>query len=1327
MVGWCGCGAAAREALWRLIRYTCEEADRGRLSGRRLCRAIGRGGWPGGRRLRAAAATRLQTTGQAMPSFSHLANQSRSSELQKSLEEFESDGASLLQAAARTRHHLLSPAAASVLRSLAYDVSAECLPLAKLFAALAAVLSCAVAVGLGSTAAMLEADARGSSLRTTHRSGMKAQAGEEDSLCANLLVRRWRLEPYAVNYAAPAEGTTRLPGEEAPPPPVGGGGEAIVKVIRVHAAAVLAILAAGGRLRPLPLTSRAWVKAASGAGGPVAVSLDDVPRPAVIIEPWQPSHTASQPAAAAGTAAIARCGWPPAAETLFRELVNTVERGNAPAGGWAPLRLAGALGSVGEAGYVTGYGAELVLPSCSHCRLELLVVRVCSVAYGGHGHSRPRHHLTAEGLLVCHLTPQQAARAARKSQPAAAPGRGKAARSPQRQAKHGSPQRKAGGDGGGGGGSSYHFLLPPALAIDWAAAVSAGQALGGAAAGPPATPGPAGQRGAVLNDGTVVDRLWEVLDPAAPAGRFLVGEGFTPDNVPEAPAEVGRVDHGGGHFTFVRLSPTVRSAKPAYEEMLRQGKAHPLTGKKGGQQTAVQAATVWLADPLVRFAAPKMSPSQRVRASQIETAHAAAAGKTRRLRLSVYVLEAKGLPKMDKWGKADPFTLVRIIKPQMSEPLAALGGGGSRAGLDRTAAVQLSNTGGTVTVKLLAGKDLLPADSGLQSDPYVILRLKGLKPSADTAIARAKAEKTGSGTWAYFGKPVRSQTHAGTLDPVFDQSFALALPATCPGSADSSAVGVVRWAVELVVKDADTLGRDDFIGGAVVELDSAGVFAARLQPAKVGVAGAGGLVAQSVSMTARLLIDGAGPGSDQKQPVSEKLLAKAAKDSNNRRGVVDKATGQVDLGTLSLAISFDPQKPPAEPLPPPAEDGLQRKTEVVKNTLDPDWSEMIEVSLPAPGLGKDGLQIACVVLDWDRVGSDTPIGQLVLPLSAVTNAGPAGFGGWFKLAPTAGGPDNLPAGGLGELKLQCTAESVPPTAADAAREAEALYAAIAAEIFFPIELEVLCAQPSPAPPLGSTVIVQYSTVTGTTATGTAVAGPQFVETKGAVGTNFASRVFQLYITPASALLQLPHRSCSVSHRLTNLHQLRFELRPDRPPVQLQRIKLKLLADSGRELTAAAAGMDAGQDDADEFFTVQLGLVAAASPAEVEARPAQEPRAVLHPSARTATNVVVLPVGEHPPARPEQAAVVERETAWVGRAAAERWCPWAGAVDHVCNRCGMVSVPHLDGTLWPACLSEHGPPADFVLRPVADGLRTASLLLADRFHQIGWLSRPVAAV
>eukprot|EP01051_Picozoa_sp_SAG22_P026027 SAG22_NODE_8004_length_691_cov_1.954392_1_plen_208_part_01 len=56
MVGWCGCGGASREALWRLLRYVVEEADRGRLSSRRLCRCIGRGGWPGCRRLRASAA-----------------------------------------------------------------------------------------------------------------------------------------------------------------------------------------------------------------------------------------------------------------------------------------------------------------------------------------------------------------------------------------------------------------------------------------------------------------------------------------------------------------------------------------------------------------------------------------------------------------------------------------------------------------------------------------------------------------------------------------------------------------------------------------------------------------------------------------------------------------------------------------------------------------------------------------------------------------------------------------------------------------------------------------------------------------------------------------------------------------------------------------------------------------------------------------------------------------------------------------------------------------------------------------------------------------------
>ena len=57
-----------------------------------------------------------------------------------------------------------------------------------------------------------------------------------------------------------------------------------------------------------------------------------------------------------------------------------------------------------------------------------------------------------------------------------------------------------------------------------------------------------------------------------------------------------------------------------------------------------RAQVVWMAEPLVKFAAPELSAAQRRRVAAIEAEHAARAETTRRLRLQVYVLEARGLP-----------------------------------------------------------------------------------------------------------------------------------------------------------------------------------------------------------------------------------------------------------------------------------------------------------------------------------------------------------------------------------------------------------------------------------------------------------------------------------------------------------------------------------------------------------------------------------------------------------------------------------------------------------------------------------------------------------
>jgi hypothetical protein len=625
---------------------------------------------------------------------------------------------------------------------------------------------------------------------------------------------------------------------------------------------------------------------------------------------------------------------------------------------------------------------------------------------------------------------------------------------------------------------------------------------------------------------------------------------------------------------------------------------------------------------------PQLSTAQQATVASIEAEHASRALARRAARLQIYVLAARKLPKMDRWGKADPYVLVRPVQANRPDPTSASNNGGPPVD-------------GDVCVRVIGAKGLLPADKNGKSDPYVKLQLCGTNDD---------------------GKEQKTKSQKETLDPTFDEEFRFGVK-TLPADSNSTTTAA-DWRIELEVKDADSLGRDEFIGGCDVSL------------ADLDWRGLGGSQQARKRHTVKLL--------DRNGRIGDKVLAKSGRKS----GVLGEISFEIsfentpprlglsNLGQVDLELRFEPAPPDCVP----AVKGLQQQTTVMKGNLDPEWGELCELDLPATLLKSDShTQLQAVVYDWDRLGSDCPIAEVTLSVADIQRAGKGGYGGWYALKRTSGGPTMADGLGLGELKLQCTIEPLPQTAADAQREAEDCYEEIAQRVFIPLTVDVMCAQPPPVSAGGSTVVVQYQTVSGSTGTGTSIRERQFVMAEGAV---------------------------------------RFEMRPGQV-VQLQRIPLKLIADPSR--------FNDDGEPLDEFFTVRLGLAAATMPSDVDVdglRKLPEPTVKLHPTL-CSTVVSVLPPNKEPPADDTLEQKLEEATMWAAKSFADRWVPWSGEPEHVCNRCGRTSHQHLDGTLWEECLADHGPPAEYVCRPRVDGVR--SVVVAMRRHQAGWLSRPTAAV
>uniref|UniRef100_H2ZAE1 C2 domain-containing protein n=1 Tax=Ciona savignyi TaxID=51511 RepID=H2ZAE1_CIOSA len=64
--------------------------------------------------------------------------------------------------------------------------------------------------------------------------------------------------------------------------------------------------------------------------------------------------------------------------------------------------------------------------------------------------------------------------------------------------------------------------------------------------------------------------------------------------------------------------------------------------------------------------------------------------------------------------------------------------------------------------------------------------------------------------------------------------------------------------------------------------------------------------------------------------------------------------------------------------------GKKRKTQIIKETNQPEWNEELNLPLKFPSMCDS---IKLTIKDWDRIGSDDPIGTVIIPLSRISSTG----------------------------------------------------------------------------------------------------------------------------------------------------------------------------------------------------------------------------------------------------------------------------------------------------------------------------------------------------
>ena len=250
----------------------------------------------------------------------------------------------------------------------------------------------------------------------------------------------------------------------------------------------------------------------------------------------------------------------------------------------------------------------------------------------------------------------------------------------------------------------------------------------------------------------------------------------------------------------------------------------------------------------------------------------------------------------------------------------------------------MNRRGGSLAVTVIRCTGLLSADANGMSDPYVKLGLSA--PAGATRI-----------------QPARTKTQETTLNPMFGETFLF-----------SVAAGDCQLTVE--VMDADTIGKDEFIGHLVV--DVADLLSGWRQP--------------EVQQVFKI--------SDEK--VSPKLLKKCRDDVNPCGSVELRLafTGAAKLrppsdGVVSvtvvgcrglLAADFGGKSDPYVTVGVGAGGPVQR-TKTVAGSLDPSFEESFAFSVRAEG-PPEAYRLAIEVKDADRFGKDDYLGLFAMDIGS---------------------------------------------------------------------------------------------------------------------------------------------------------------------------------------------------------------------------------------------------------------------------------------------------------------------------------------------------------
>ena len=1309
------------------------------------------------------------------------------------------------------RWWLLSPLAVGVLAELAFDVAVESVPLQEFFAALHALLSACVALGVHVVAAELEADGR-----TSH------------------LVAQWGLScppPHGLATLGGLIGLLRLRGAGIMAAAAGPGAGSNARITAAARQEKLAnkksskrLAGTGGEalpLRPVPLSQRIWVRK-------LELTMDtpssgcEPPRPSLTVDAWAEAAPSVHAAAAAihassGGLPVPRLQWPPLANTIYERMVEAVEFGGGGMGlGWQAVRLtAGVHPSVQH-----GYMATPCFSVCKHCRLELLEMELAlASAPEGFGRDRPPHHRTAEGIAVCHAE-----------------------------------------------GMTYTFRLPQPLAVAWC--IQAALHVRNVALCPVLDPrAPAGtflledeppvlERGDETVDGDdegggsaglltvrlIQARNLKKMDMVGGADPFVSLKcGDEPEQKSKiikrnrnprweasfefpSPASfvvldvnvfdwdrlgknesmgivslpVGNMD---GTVRWYPLMPTADCPEPEGEIQLQctaefpdlrpaqtdEDDTGPLPGSQFGDMawstqfrpdvgdlglvplghgtlcripegSEVPTVTVGLKSSLVAVSPPHPTPVEKQTLRELETKAERAARDHRGVRVRVHIVAGRGLKKMDRFGKADPFVTIDL--------------GGTTA-LRAAAEMSKDDAAGWKQAKTAVVKNSLaprwdeacemtfPTQIATSSDCRVELTVYdwdavGANDPMGKVVLPLAAILNGKFELGQGVKPPEPELESEPEpEPEMEPEIE---PEPEPEHSQVNETKQERKAREKQQKDQEKMKKqakkeaEKQRKQEEKEEKNARKEAERLpqqdkQKEDLEPAAAGPTDDTAKQGEQNAAGDSQGIQDPEGLWLPLRPLVGGDDDDDSRRNeilvTIFRASGLkvMDKNLFSKGGSSDPFVEVRY-----GDESV--KSTVKKKTLAPDWRGEV-VSIPVLETADPESEVILTVWDWDRVGSNDFMGRASVTLGELLAAASAEQDGsddsdvevqgegeeWAtpeeqaailmasREAGTGGGRRRkavlMNEAGMEDEDTwgQITYSVRWVHNAEIAAERRQQLADVQGEILLRVTAERL-------PQTAAEAASQHNLLLKLLD----AEGPQWP-----VGVPVVCTLPPPVTTKVEVAVRYVTKSGTAMGGVGYLEKegtLFFSLGPHRPTQTLLATP-KLLHDPLRfERDFDAKG--------DEHFFVRL--LAAKVLSVKGGALAEQPKLQISDGRRTST-VVIDGIGPGGRAAanlsatsaqteaPAKATAAEQEDLGLkaAREASKSWVPFVGS-ESTCSRCGRLAREHLDGVVWPECVAEHGPPFVYLRRPRVDVMHSSALApLEVRRHQIAWLSRPVLAL